>query len=265
MRVAISLALAPIAVSATSLLGGPAVVAFAAATHATDLSPCTGQLLASTPASCAWLADATRYGVDQLNHMINTASPVMPMLIVSAVDKPVAGAYESHLLELQVQVAPCLTPSNHDDKKATPPSNAHVCDFDFDQVAKYQLLLSQANATQRWTLVDSLQVFDSGVQGGKPELRPLPDFLPVQDASESPAVPFGQLFLHVLIVAACLLSMVAVVAHSLKTRREGYAAISRQVQTKQVRRVDLRHSNPVPRHEENVLRYSHEQNERFAV
>ncbi|KDO17547.1 hypothetical protein SPRG_17030, partial [Saprolegnia parasitica CBS 223.65] len=133
--------------------------------------------------------------------------------------------------------------------------------------AKYQLLLSQANATQRWTLVDSLQVFDSDKQGGKPELRPLPDFLPVQDASESHAVPFGQLFLHVLVVAACLLSMIAVVAHSLKSRREGYAAISRhaQVQKKQVRRVDLRHANPVPRNEDKVLRHSHEQNERFAV
>ncbi|KAF0682630.1 Aste57867_25267 [Aphanomyces stellatus] len=202
---------------------------------------------------CAWLSEASHQGIKQLNAMLNIDTPLEPIEIVQAVDKPVAGPYQKKLIQMQVQVAP--------QNKC----NANgVCDFNLDQSATYQLLLSQAAVTEdKWTLIDSLQVqsgsssLDGGPQKAATAPHPSFKFLP----------PFA---FEVLVVAACIFGLTALLVLTVRARRNGYASLHKssahaQLVAKKVRRVDLKRSNPVPTNEEKVLRHSHEKNERFAV
>ncbi|OQR98768.1 hypothetical protein THRCLA_21872 [Thraustotheca clavata] len=228
--------------------------------HQAKLSGCIGLPLLSLPPSCEWISDATIAGVDQLNRMINQEIPLEPMQIVSASEKTVAGNYQSHLVEMEIQVAPKNNCTETKDN----------CSFNLAEVAIYQLLMSQSNATGRWTLVDGMQVIDDMESGShESELRPLPDFPASVDSASKGTFVFPQVIIYILVIAACIFSILAVIVQTLRNRRDGYSSIARtghaQVHKKQIRRVDLRRPNPIPANEEKVLRYSHEQNERFAV
>ncbi|OQR92321.1 hypothetical protein ACHHYP_03822 [Achlya hypogyna] len=253
------------AASSPRLLGTPRLLAFDAKRKPTkDWHSCVGRPLDDAPNKCKWLIDATTYGVEQLNHMINTPWLLSAYAVVSAAEKPVADSHQSHVLQIKVQVAPRNNCSG-DASTSESTSTEDACAFDLNELATYEMLLTQANSTGRWTLVNSLQVDESSKSG--PVLKALPDAAS-DDAEDTTPWLFSQTTLYTLLAGACVFSLLAVVVNTLRNRRDGYAAISRshaQVHKAQVRRVDLRASNPVPRNEDKVLRHSHEQNERFAV
>jgi len=65
---------------------------------------------------CGLLYEATDFGLEKLNAMVNTEAPLEPIQILKAHEKPVAGPYQAHLIELQLQVAPMNNCSNEEKK-----------------------------------------------------------------------------------------------------------------------------------------------------
>ncbi|RHZ13319.1 hypothetical protein DYB37_011343 [Aphanomyces astaci] len=161
---------------------------------------------------CEWVTDASTQGVEQLNNMLNTEAPLEPIEILAAVDKPVAGPYQKHLIQLQVHVAP--------------KTNCGV-----DDIVVVGVPQKAASTT-----------------GGQSPLKFIPTYA-----------------LEVLVVAACIFGLTALLVHTVRQRRTGYATVGQPHAQVKVRRVDLKRANPVPRNEETTLRHSHEKNERFAV
>ncbi|RHY71367.1 hypothetical protein DYB30_007494 [Aphanomyces astaci] len=215
---------------------------------------------------CEWVTDASTQGVEQLNNMLNTEAPLEPIEILAAVDKPVAGPYQKHLIQLEVHVAPktnCgATTSDH---------RGIECDFDLKQSATFQLLLSQpSTGTKQWTLVDSLQVQDSSASSSNQSVDDIvvvgvPQKAASTTGGQSPLKFIPTYALEVLVVAACIFGLTALLVHTVRQRRTGYATVGQPHAQVKVRRVDLKRANPVPRNEETTLRHSHEKNERFAV
>ncbi|CAK4623823.1 hypothetical protein LEN26_000115 [Aphanomyces euteiches] len=223
---------------------------FAAAAMASSAKYCLEELRDAK--DCSWLNEASDQGVQQLNNMLNVNAPLEPIKILDAMDKPVAGPYQKHLIELQVNVAP---KSN---------CSTGTCDFNLHESATYQLLLAlPSTGTKNWTLIDSLQVDGSDI--------PVRDEIGAPEAASSHSVALKFLppyAVEFLVVAACIFGLTVLLVHTVRARRVGYSTLGGRPHAqvhKQVRRIDLKRANPVPRDEEKVLRHSHEKNERFAV
>ncbi|ETW00954.1 hypothetical protein H310_06602 [Aphanomyces invadans] len=215
---------------------------------------------------CKWVTDASNQGVKQLNNMLNSEAPLEPLKILAAVDKPVAGPYQKHLIQLKVRVAPktICSPGATD-------ISAAACDFDLKRSAIFQLLLSQpSTGTDQWTLVDSLQIQDSTASSVSQSVDDIvvvgvPQKASTATSGQSPFKFIPPYALEVLVVAACIFGLTALLVHTIRHRRTGYASVGQPHAQVKVRRVDLKRPNPVPRNEETTLRHSHEKNERFAV